>query len=204
MTDLAAAAVEPESETKGERTRRRLLEIAIERFGSQGFRATSVTEIAREVNLTQAAAYAYFQNKEDLFRSAVDADAAALIAETLAELGGVPIRQLGPAFLVFAMAGMDRHPLARRVLDGQEPEAVERLRDLPALAEVTRLIAERMAEAQAAGEVRADIDPVVMADGIEVLIVALLTSSVRSGGPAMTRHQVGVVEVFDALLRPPG
>jgi AcrR family transcriptional regulator len=204
MANARSEAADLESETKGERTRRRLLEIARERFGVRGFRATSVTEIAREAQLTQAAAYAYFQNKEDLFRSAVDADAAALIAETLDQLGGVPIRQLGPAFLVYAVAGLDRHPLAQRVLAGLEPEANERLRDLPALAEVTRLFAERIATAQAAGEVRADVDPEVMADGMEVLIVGLLTSSVLSGGrPALVRHQVAVVEVFDALLRPP-
>ena len=67
--------------TKGERTRLRLLELAIERFGERGYRATSVSEIARAAGLTQAAAYAYFPSKEALFDAAVDADAAPLVEE---------------------------------------------------------------------------------------------------------------------------
>src|SRR5690348_16296931 len=72
------------TETKGERTRRRLLELAIQRFGERGYRATSVSEIARAAGLTQAAAYAYFPSKEALFDASIDADAAAAIAEAAA------------------------------------------------------------------------------------------------------------------------
>ena len=43
---------------KGERTRARLLEIAIRRFAADGFRRTSVSDIAREAGLSPAAAYA--------------------------------------------------------------------------------------------------------------------------------------------------
>ena len=41
----------------------------------QGYRTTSVSEIARAAGLTQATAYAYFDNKESLFVAAVDVDA---------------------------------------------------------------------------------------------------------------------------------
>ena len=40
---------------KGERTRRRLLDIAVQRFAADGFRRTSVSDIAREAGLTPAA-----------------------------------------------------------------------------------------------------------------------------------------------------
>ncbi|MDZ7732074.1 MAG: helix-turn-helix domain-containing protein [Acidimicrobiia bacterium] len=76
-------------ETKGERTRRRLLEIAVEQFGRRGFRGTSVSEIAREAGLTQAAVYAYFDNKTALFDAAVDADADAIIRRAEAETADV-------------------------------------------------------------------------------------------------------------------
>ena len=49
------------------------------RFAADGFRRTSVSDIAREAGLTPAAAYAYFAGKEGLFQAAVDADAGALI-----------------------------------------------------------------------------------------------------------------------------
>lgn len=191
------------AETKGERTRRRLLELAIERFGARGYRATSVSEIARLAGVTQAATYAYFASKEDLFVAAVDADAEGLINDAHEQVEDTPIRLLFPSFIVMLIAGLDQHPLARRVLSGQEPEAVRRLRDLPALRHFADLVEEQMREAQARGEIRGDIDPAILIGGIEAIVVALLYSSVQSGGEASPRAQVGVVEAFDALLRPP-
>ena len=53
----------------------RLLELAVGRFAADGYRRTSVSDIARDADLTPAAVYAYFANKEALFQAAVDADA---------------------------------------------------------------------------------------------------------------------------------
>ena len=64
--------------TKGDRTRRRLLDLAVRRFAADGYRRTSVSDIARDADLTPAAVYAYFAGKEALFQAAVDADASAL------------------------------------------------------------------------------------------------------------------------------
>lgn len=204
MTDLAArpdSLLEP-APTKGERTRARLIELSIDRFGSRGFRRTSVSEIARAAGLTQAAAYAYFANKEELFLAAVDADAAALLEEASAAADGTPIGQLVPAMIIHLFTALDRHPLARRVLAGQEPDAIGRLVDMPALTAFSTLIAERLAEGQSVGDVRSDIDPLVLAGGIESLVLGLLFSVVQSGGLATPRHQLGVVAAFDAMLRP--
>jgi AcrR family transcriptional regulator len=213
VTDVAEADPAPDAatladddiptETKGERTRRRLLELAIERFGARGYRATSVSEIARLAGVTQAATYAYYASKEDLFVAAVDTDAEDLINEAHDQVRDTPIRLLFPAFIVMLIAGLENHPLAKRVLSGQEPDAVKRLRDLPALRHFADLVEVQMREAQATGEIRADIDPAVLIGGIETIVVALLYSSVQSGGEASVRAQIGVVEAFDAMLRPP-
>jgi AcrR family transcriptional regulator len=200
--DDAAAKGQTNGETKGERTRRRLLELAIAHFGSKGFRATSVSEIARAAGLTQAAVYAYFSNKEEFFIAAVDADATSLIAESRAAVAGTPIRQFIPAWIVELFSRLDRHPLARRVLAGQEPEVVARLIELPALAAATAQFERELREAQARGEVRADVDARRIAAGAEALIVSLLFTTVQVGGLATRRHQSGVVEAFDAMLRP--
>lgn len=188
--------------TKGERTRRRLLAAAITAFGSQGYRGTSVTAISRTAGVTQAAAYAYFENKEHLFRSALDADTAGLIDDALAGVAGTPVRQLGPAFLLLALESLDHHPLTRRVLAGAEADAVRHVREMSALGLVTDYVRDRIIEGQEAGEVRRDIDPSVMADGIEALVIALLMSAVNSRETAIDRYLVGVVEAFDAMLRP--
>jgi AcrR family transcriptional regulator len=198
-------------ETKGERTRRRLLEIAIDHFGRKGYRATSVTEITREAGLTQAASYAYFENKGALFRAAVDHDAESLVQSVTAPLADTPIRELLPAVLVFLASGLDEHPLAVRVMSGQEPEMSTQLDDLPALLEVRRVLTARLVQAQAAGEIRADVEAEPLATGLQVVLLALLTTMMVGRAPGVGSAAatpaddvlVGVLTVFDALLRPP-
>src|SRR6478735_805801 len=85
--ELASSAA-----TKGERTRRRLLTLAVEHFGARGYRSTRVSEIARAAGITQATAYAYFDNKESLFLAAVDVDANALVTRAHATLTDTPAR----------------------------------------------------------------------------------------------------------------
>lgn len=190
------------TETKGERTRRRLLEIAIERFGERGYRGTSVSEIARTAGVTQAAAYAYFDSKEDLFVAAVDADAAAAIDSATARVADVPAIQLVPMLLVFLLGGIDEHPLLKRVLAGHEAEALQRLVNLPSLTALAGLIAERVREAQARGEVRPDLDPEHFAHGAEAIVVSLLLSVTQVGQTTEARRQLGVLTIFDTVLRP--
>jgi AcrR family transcriptional regulator len=189
-------------ETKGERTRRRLLEIAVERFGSQGYRGTSVSEIARAAGLTQAAVYAYFESKEQLFDAAVDADAEAAILAAAAGVATTPAAQLVPMVLVLLVGGLGNHPLAERVLAGKEPDTLPRLVDLPALGQLRSLIADRVRLAQETEEVRRDIDPDQFADGAEAIILSLLMSITVIGQATETRRQLGVLTIFDAALRP--
>lgn len=196
-TDSPVAAA-----TKGERTRQRILDIAIERFGNRGFRATSVSEIARSADLTQAAAYAYFDNKEALFRAAVDADAGQLIDEVSANVAGTPVRNLIPSVILWAVIGLESHPLAKRLLSGLEPDEIPRLVELPNMRRFGDLIAAELGAAKLRGEVRADLDPALLAGGIESLVLGLLFSTVLSGSAATQRHLDGVVEAFDLMLRP--
>jgi AcrR family transcriptional regulator len=206
VTDLAdrlPAPVPDPNPTKGERTRQRLLELAVERFGSRGFRATSVSEIARSAGLTQAAVYAYFDNKDALFRAAVDADASALIDDIAGQCEAADIHQLIPTIIVYAIAALPTHPLAQRVLEGSEPEEVPRLGELAAIRRFDDLLAAAFAAAQDDAEIRSDFDPEVLAAGVEALVLGLLCSNALSkGAPASARQITGVVEAFELMLRP--
>ncbi len=203
MSDLTADSAEDIVGTKGARTRLRLLDLAIERFGSQGHRATSVSEIARAAGLTQAAVYAYFDNKDSLFVSAVDADATSLVIDAHDAVAGTPIRGMLQEFLVNLYLRLPEHPLARRVLAGQEPEVLPRLIDLPAIRMATRLIVDDIRVGQETGEVRTDIDATVLGDGVEAMILSLLLATVQSEGLYTPRYQNGVYAAFDAMLKPP-
>jgi AcrR family transcriptional regulator len=202
-TTAADVTDDVEPATKGERTRRRLLELAIDRFGERGYRATSVSEIARAAGLTQAAAYAYFPSKEALFDAAVDADAATLVDETQGPAFAAPIGQLVPMLVLGFLAGLEGHPLTRRVVAGQEPDALARLVNLPALGRLTGDIADAIRSGQARGDVRPDLDAELFASGAETIVVSLVMSVTQVGASTETRRQLGVLSIFDAVLRPP-
>jgi len=191
------------AETKGERTRRRLVELAIERFGERGYRATSVSEIARAAGLTQAAAYAYFPSKEALFDAAVDADADAAVSAAADRAGETPPNQIVPMLLVLLLGSLDDHPLVKRVLGGHEPDALRRLINLPALGHLTETIADRVRAGQHEGQVRSDLDAEMFSTGAEAIILSLLMSVVQVGASTEARRQLGVITIFDTALRPP-
>ena len=189
--------------TKGDRTRRRLLDIAVARFAADGYRRTSVSDIARAADLTPAAVYAYFAGKEALFEAAVDADASALIDESRAAVVGLPMRD-GVAAMVTVLADrVSDHPLAARVLAGHEPDVIDRLLELPSLARLTDDVAAGLEVAQAAGEVRADLEPRLIAEGLESVVLSLLMSSLQAGVSATSRRAEAARAVLDAALRPP-
>jgi AcrR family transcriptional regulator len=189
---------------KGERTRQRLLDIAVQRFAADGFRRTSVSDIAREAGLTPAAAYAYFAGKEGLFQAAVDADAGALIeAARSVAAKGASAREQFFLFVAELRERVDDHPLARRVLSGLEPEVAARLLTIPSLVALTAALADDLAEAQAASEIRADVDPAEVAVGLETIVLALLMAELQTGLTVEPERQAGVLAVMDAALRPP-
>ena len=188
--------------TKGERTRQRLLELAIDRFGRQGYRNTSVSEIARAAGLTQATAYAYFDNKESLFVAALDIDASALVTEAHAALADVPMRQKLLEFLAHLYEGLEHRPLARRVLAGLEPEVLPHLIDLPAIRLATDLMVGDIRRSQHDGVVRDDIDAAQVGIGVEAMILGMLIGAVQSGGVFNPRYESGVAAAFEAILKP--
>jgi len=190
--------------SKGERTREAILAAAIERFGRDGFRATSVADIARDVGVGGTVAYAYFTSKEALFLAAVDEDAAAVIHEGLSTLNDdATIDDWRQTLLVTMVGALAHHPLARRLLAGLEPEVTVRVLDMPALNELRKVCAERLRAEQLTGTVRADIDPARIANGVVAIILSLLMSVVQLGEATAGVYAPDVVAVFEAALAPP-
>jgi len=56
----------PESPTRADAQRARVLACSVEIFGTRGYRATSMNEIAAGVGLSKPTLYHYFRNKEEL------------------------------------------------------------------------------------------------------------------------------------------
>ena len=194
------------AQRKGEQTRQAILHAAIDRFGRDGYRLTSVADIARDAAVSGTLAYAYFPNKEALFLAAVDEDAAAVINEGLSTI--LTDSQAGPddwrqALLVTLVGAVDRHPLARRLLAGLEPDVTDRVLEIPALEELRKACVERLRTDQAAGLVRADIDAEAVANGMVTITLSLLMSVVQVGGDVALAYKADVAAVFEAALEPP-
>ncbi len=186
---------------KGAQTRRAILDAAIARFGREGYRPTSVADIARDAGVGGTAAYAYFPSKEALFLAAVDEDAAAVIGDGLAGAAADSIAADWRQTLFFTLVGsVDQHPLARRLLAGLEPEVTDRVLDIPALAELRKVCAERLRSGQIGGSVRPEIDPVTIAGGVVAIMLSLLRAVAQIGEHAVALYAADVAAVFDAAI----
>lgn len=199
----SAQVTDPAPTARGEATRQAILAAAIERFGREGYRATSVADIARDAEVGGTVPYAYFPNKEALFLAAIDVDAAGIISDGLATVATGSIGDWREPLLFTLVEGLDEHPLARRLLAGLEPEVTARVLGIPALNDLRAAVAERIRSEQAAGTVRGDVDPTSMANGVVAIILSLLMSVTQVGGEAATVYAADVGGVFEAALSPP-
>jgi AcrR family transcriptional regulator len=195
------------AQSKGEQTRGAILEAAIARFGRDGFRATSVADIARDAAVSGTAAYAYFPGKEALFLAAIDEDAAGVISQGVTSVLGELNEFHGPNWRVLLIStlvtALDGHPLARRVLAGLEPEVTDRVLEIPALADLRKACIERIQAEQLGGTVRNDIDAVAMGNGVISIMLSLLMSVVQLGPDVIATYATDVATVFEAALSAP-
>ncbi len=205
MSGTASPPNREQPSTKGEQTRRAVLDAAVVRFGRDGFRATSVADVARDAGVGGTVPYAYFANKEALFLAALDDDAAAVMDEGLVRLTSEHRPPKWREELVLTLIdALDRHPLARRVLAGLEPEVTDRVQDIPAMLELRKAVVEQLRSDQAAGLVRADIDAEAVGNGAVTIIMTALMSVLQFGRSGVDQYGADVMAVFAAALDPPG
>ncbi len=204
VSDPAAAPTRDQPTTKGEQTRRAVLDAAVVRFGRDGFRATSVADVARDAGVGGTVPYAYFANKEALFLAALDDDAAAVMEEGLVRLASEDRPPQWREQLVLTLIdALDRHPLARRVLAGLEPEVTDRVQDIPAMLELRKAVVEQLRADQAAGLVRTDVDAEAVGNGAVTIILTVLMSVLQFGRSGVDQYGADVMAVFAAALDPP-
>jgi AcrR family transcriptional regulator len=190
--------------SKGDRTRQSLLSAAIERFARDGFRGTSVADVCRDAGLSTTASYPYFPNKEALFVAAVDEDVDGLIRSAITLEVVEKEQHWGHTMMRSLIARSEQHPLARRIISGLEPDFTVRMLDIPALTQLRKDVAELMRALQVTGDVRRDIEPEQISNGIVVIVISLLMTSVQTGGSGFDLVAADVEAVLDAATRPPG
>lgn len=198
---MAATPASRRSLTKGQRTRLRLLDAAVARFGAEGFRATSVSQLSRDAGLTPAAAYAYFEDKEAIWAAAINADLDALDAEIRPQAlaSDRPLYDL-MAGMVF---GLERHPLTKRVLADGTPADLQLVLQHRLFAGTRAVLTQRLAARRAAGVLPVEGDPASLALGVETVMFSLVLSGVRAGLDGDLDRIWSVVELLRAAMGGP-
>ena len=176
------------------------------RFAREGYRGTSVADICRDAGLSTTASYPYFAGKEALFVAAVDEDVADLIDDAVSLVAmHIEPEHWGHTMMRGLVSRMDEHPLARRIVSGLEPEFTMRLLDIPALDQLRKGVAELMRSHQVSGQVRRDVDPVQMANGLVVIVISLLMATMQTGSGGNGGFELvadDVEYVLNAATRP--
>lgn len=95
----SSVANSPKQNLRGENTRQRILNVALETFGSLGFEATSTRLLAEQAGASLPAIQYYFGSKEGLYRAVVhqiinriEAEAESIGQRTAAAVAGSPSR----------------------------------------------------------------------------------------------------------------
>ena len=98
------------------------------------------------------------------------------------------------------LEALDHHPLARRVLSGLEPEATDRVIEIPALVELRKAVVERLRADQASGMVRSDIDAEAIGNGSVTIIISLLMSVLQFGSRSVAAYGPDIFALFEAAI----
>jgi AcrR family transcriptional regulator len=179
-----------------------VLRVAIELFIRQGYDATSMGDLARELGLTKSAIYHHVPGKEHLLERALDqalGELTAALDAVQADTTATPAQQLRAAVRASVVVLAEHLPAVTLLLRVRgntpaEKNALARRRD------IDHRLAEMVREAAAAGEIRTDVDP-LLASRLLFGTVNSMTEWLR--GDVDVDHLADTVATlaFDGLLR---
>jgi AcrR family transcriptional regulator len=177
-----------------------VLRVAIELFNRQGYDATSMGDLARELGLTKSAIYHHVPSKEHLLERAID-EALDALAASLDEVAATPALDAGER-LRAAVHGsvvvlVDHLPAVTLLLRvrGNTPAEQAALRRRR---EIDHRLAEMVREAADAGAIRDDIDP-LLASRLLFGMVNSMTEWLRSDGDVATIADTVTTLAFDGM-----
>jgi len=177
-----------------------LLAVAVGVFNERGYDGTSMEDLARATGLSKSSIYHHFEGKEELLRLALQ-------------------RALGPLFAVLDEPGASQGRAVERLEHVVRREVEVLVDELPyvtlllrvrgnteterwALArrrEFDRVVADLVAQAAAEGDLRADLEPAVVAR----LLFGMINSLVEWYRPRQPgdRHAASPSELADTIVR---
>lgn len=155
------------SSPRGRKTLDAILAAAIEVFGeSTHGRHASISAVAKKIELSPAAIYQYFPDREAVLLAAIEDNVAALYDATLKEIVDIPNAISSNAFGEAMSRVMSQFPLARAAIVEEHVDVATLPRVKLRLDECINLLELEIANARAAGVARSDIDDHELATAI--------------------------------------
>ncbi|MEP7020911.1 MAG: TetR/AcrR family transcriptional regulator [Pseudonocardiales bacterium] len=174
----------------------RLLLVAAQTFTERGYDGTSMEDLARKLGITKSAIYHHVSGKDELLRLATDRalDGLTAAVEATAAVDGRAIDRLEYVVRRSVEVLVDELPFVTLLLRVRGNTAVER-HAISRRREIDHAISALVAQAEAQGDVRPDVDPALTAR----LLFGMVNSLVEWYRP--TRHGAGRVELADAICK---
>jgi AcrR family transcriptional regulator len=155
-------------ERKKQETRQRLMEAALRLFRDQGYDATTVEQIARAADIAKGTFFNYFETKEAVLPALAEWRFQKLQETLTAEpdAPASPVARIKWALCLVAEDPLTTPPLAQRLFAA----VMKQHRDNCIEPTLIQLLAEQVHQAQAVGEIRADLDPLYLGGIIRALL----------------------------------
>jgi len=179
--------------TKGEQTRRRILEKAAVLFNQRGFEGCAMSELMEATGLEKGGIYKHFASKEELaleaFRFAADSALEARVGDLEAIDGALPkLRTIIERFLTEPSPIPGGCPLLNAAVDTDDGNPALRKLARASFVEWRRRIAAIVEQGIASGELRHTADPVQVADAMIASIEGGLVLSRILGNRSPLEH----------------
>jgi TetR/AcrR family transcriptional regulator, fatty acid metabolism regulator protein len=141
--------------------RRQILDAAVRVFARQGFHSTRVSDIADEAGVAYGLVYHYFRSKDQVLNELFSERWSLLLAAIEETDGGATARQRLAGVAGFIVDSYRHDPELMKVIIVEVTRAANSFgrTHLPEIRKAYDLIAEIVAEGQAQGAFRNDIDP---------------------------------------------
>src|SRR5262249_1909795 len=142
--------------------RARILDAAVKVFAQEGFYNAKVSQIAHAAGVADGTIYLYFKSKDDLLISLFEDRMERVNANLREALGASPSaveRLKAVVRLHLQLVAENRHMAEVICVELRQSSKFIKEYANPKFAEFLRLIAGAVAEGQAVGEIRRDVDP---------------------------------------------
>ncbi|WP_347813967.1 TetR/AcrR family transcriptional regulator [Actinomadura sp. KC06] len=173
-----------------------LLRVAVKVFNERGYDGTSMDELSKRLGISKSAIYYHVAGKDELLQLAVDRALDGLFAasDEAAAVEGRAIDRLERLVRASVAVLVAEQPFVTLLLRVRGNTAVEK-QALARRREFDRLVSGLVAEAEADGDIRPDIDPAITAR----LLFGLVNSLIEWYRPR--RGGAGADEIADALCK---